>query len=143
MTAKEYLSQGFHVNKDINEKVLELESLDSEICRCTQSFSDTPPIEHNDNKTEIELADYIDKHKELVDIINAETDELLGIQIDTRKRILKLCIPRHRLILMKRYWRFLKWEKIQEEMGYLESKSVHRVHNEAVKEFIKIHGNSF
>lgn len=52
MTAKEYLSQGFHVNKDINEKVLELESLDSEICRCTQSFSDTPPIEHNDNKTE-------------------------------------------------------------------------------------------
>ena len=38
MTAKEYLSQGFYLDKEINEKILEIEKLVSDMCRCTQQF---------------------------------------------------------------------------------------------------------
>ena len=44
---------------------------------------------------------------------------------------------------MKRYIRFKKWEQIQEELGYKELKSVYNVHNKALSEFIRIHGNIF
>ena len=81
-----------------------------------------PPSEHNDNNTEQKLTEYIDKRNKLENEINDEIDILADIQADIRKRILKLDTPKYRLVLMKRYWRFLKWEKIQDEMGYKELK---------------------
>lgn len=143
MTAKEYLSQGFYLDKEINEKILEIEKLVSDMCRCTQQFSDMPPDEHNDNSAELKMANYIDKHNELENEINDEIDQLDRIKSEIRKRILKVKNPKCRLVLLKRYWRFLKWEQIQEEMGYEETSSVHKLHRKAIREFIKINGNYF
>lgn len=143
MNAKEYLSRGFYLDKEINEKILEIEKLISDTCRCTQRFSDTPPSEYNDNSIEQKIADYIDKRNELENEINAEIDKLDKIKSEIRKRILKVKNPKCQLVLLKRYWRFLKWEQIQEEMEYMELKSVYNVHTKAIKEFIKIHGNCF
>ena len=114
MIAKEYLSQGFYIDKEINEKILEAERLESDMCRCTQRFSGVPPSGTNDNNAENKMAEYIDKHNKLKDEINAEIDKLIDIRNDIRKRILKLDTPKYRLVLMKRYWRFLKWEQIQD-----------------------------
>lgn len=143
LTAKEYLSQGFYLDKEINEKILEIEKLISDMCGCTQLFTDMPPSEHNDNSTEQKMANYIDKHNELENEINSEIDKLDKVKSEIRKRILKVKNSKCRLVLLKRYWRFLKWEQIQEEMEYQELKSVYRVHTKAIKEFIKIHGNNF
>ena len=139
MTAREYLKQSFYINKEIDENILQLEKLDSDICRCTQIITDMPPGVHNDNNAEIKLASYIDKHDELTQKINEETDKLF----ETKKEIRLKIYPKYRLVLMKRYIRFKKWEQIQEELGYKELKSVYNVHNKALSEFIRIHGNIF
>lgn len=143
MNAKEYLSQGFYLDKEINEKIFEIEKLMSDMCRCTQQFSDMPPGEHNDNSTELKMANYIDKHNKLENEINDEIDQLDKIKSEIRKSILKVKNPKCRLVLMKRYWRFLKWEQIQKEMEYEDLRSVYKVHTRAIKEFIKINGNYF
>lgn len=143
MTAREYLKQSFYINKEIDENILQLEELDSDICRCTQIITDMPPGVHNDNNAEIKLASYIDKHDELTQKINEETDKLFETKKEIRLKIYQIKNPKYRLVLMKRYIRFKKWEQIQEELGYKELKSVYNVHNKALSEFIRIHGNIF
>ena len=143
MTAKEYLERAFYINDEIDENILQLEKLDSDICRCTQIFTDMPPGVHNDNNAEIKLAAYIDKHDELTQKINEETDKLFETKKEIRLKIYQIKNPKYRLVLMKWYIRFKKWEQIQEELGYKELKSVYNVHNKALSEFIRIHGNIF
>lgn len=143
MTAREYLKQSFYINKEIDENILQLEELDSDICRCTQIFTDMPPGVHNDNNAEIKLAAYIDKHDELTQKINEETDKLFETKKEIRLKIYQIKNQKYRLVLMKRYIRFKKWEQIQEELGYEELSSVHKVHRKSLVEFIKIHGNNF
>lgn len=143
MTAREYLKQSFYINKEIDENILQLEELDSDICRCTQVFTDMPSGVHNDNSAEIKLAAYIDKHEELTQKINEETDKLVETKKEIRLKIYQIKNPKYRLVLMKRYIRFKKWEQIQEELGYKELSSVHKAHRKSLVEFIKIHGNNF
>ena len=143
MTAREYLKQSFYINKEIDENILQLEELDSDICRCTQIITDMPPGVHNDNSAEIKLAAYIDKHEELTQKINEETDKLVETKKEIRLKIYQIKNPKYRLVLMKRYIRFKKWEQIQEELGYKELSSVHKAHRKSLVEFIKIHGNNF
>lgn len=92
---------------------------------------------------EIKLAAYIDKHDELTQKINEETDKLFETKKEIRLKIYQIKNPKYRLVLMKWYIRFKKWEQIQEELGYKELKSVYNVHNKALSEFIRIHGNIF
>nr|DAY01422.1 MAG TPA: Protein of unknown function (DUF1492) [Caudoviricetes sp.] len=143
MTAVEYLKQSFYINKEIDENIMQLEEIDSDICRCTQVFTDMPPGTHNENNVEIKLAAYLDKRVELTQKINEETDKLFDIKNEIRLRIYRIKNPKYRLILMKRYIRFKKWEQIQEELGYKELKSVYNVHKKAMGEFIKLYGNNF
>ena len=143
MTAKEYLNQAFHIDKQINEYCLELEALDSDVCRCTQAFSDMPPGEHNGNKVEVGLVNYIDKCEDLRQKINEESDLLADTKKDIRSKIYQIKDPKFRLVLAKRYILFKKWECIQVEMKYQDLRSVYKVHNKALMEFIKIHGNNF
>lgn len=143
MNAKEYLCQVFYLNREIDENLLEIEELESKISKCSQTFSNIPQSEHNGNSTEIKLTDYIDERQKLENEINDEIDRLDKIKSEIRKRILKIRIPKYRLVLLKRYCRFLKWEQIQEEMGYEDVKSATRIHRKAIEEFIKIHGNIF
>lgn len=72
-----------------------------------------------------------------------EIDQLDRIKLKYASVFSKVKNPKCRLVLLKRYWRFLKWEQIQEEMGYMELKSVYNVHKKALSEFIKINGNYF
>ena len=141
MTAKAYLSQGLYLDDCINENILELESIKSDICRCTPGYKDIPSM-HNVS-TDIKLSTYIDKHNCLRELIDNETDLLVSHKADIRKKIMQISNPKLRLVLLKRYFRLLKWEQIQVEMRYKELKSVYRVHDKALEEFIKIHGNNF
>lgn len=143
MTAKEYLNQAFYIDKQINENCLELESLDSDVCRCTQKFSDMPSCENNSNRIEIGLANYIDKCEDLRQKINESSDLLADTKKDIRSKIYQIKSPKFRLVLAKRYILFKKWERIQDEMKYQDLRSVYKLHNKALIEFIKIHGNNF
>ena len=73
-----------------------------------------PPGVHNDNNAEIKLASYIDKHDELTQKINEETDKLFETKKEIRLKIYQIKNPKYRLVLMKRYIRFKKWEQIQD-----------------------------
>ena len=93
MTAREYLKQSFYINKEIDENILQLEELDSDICRCTQIFTDMPPGVHNDNNAEIKLAAYIDKHDELT---QKDVAKMMGISQSYISRLEKKIIKKLR-----------------------------------------------
>lgn len=141
MNAKAYLSQGLYLDDCINENILELESLKSDICRSTPRYKDIPGT-HNAS-TDIKLSTYIDKSNRLKKLIDNETDLLVSHKAEIRGKIMLISNPKLRLVLLKRYFRLLKWKQIQKEMRYEELKSVYRVHDKALEEFIKIHGNNF
>ncbi len=141
MTAKEYLEQGIYINRAIEENILELERIDSEICRCTQVFTGRHIQRGTDNGTERRVIEHINKYDSIIDEVRRETEELSEVKRSIRRRIYGILEPKYRLLLSKRYIRFLKWERIQEELGYKETKSVYRLHKAAVDEFIRVHGN--
>ena len=102
-----------------------------------------PPGEHNGNNVEVGLVNYIDKYEDLRQKINEESDLLADTKKDIRSKIYQIKDPKFRLVLAKRYILFKKWESIQGEMKYQDLRSVYKVHNKALIEFIKIHGNNF
>lgn len=142
MTAREYINQAFFIDKEINENILELEALKSEMCRCTQVFSDIQG-EHNSNSSESRLLAYIDKHNKLQKTINNDIDRLIDIKTDIRNKIMKIPESKYKIVLAKRYILFKKWEKIQEEMGYAETSSIHKLHRKAIGRFERINGKNF
>ena len=143
LTAREYLNQAFDVEQKILDKTLDLCKLNSDILKCTQSYGDDPPKQHNDNSTEIKIHNYIDKCEKIKAEIIEEADALLVLKWEMRKKILQISEPKFQNVLIYRHWHCHKWSKVKAEMGYKDIRSVYRVHDKAVLAFIKKHGNSF
>ncbi len=67
------------------------------------------------------------------------------IKIDIRKKInqLELKYPKSCLLLTDRYILHKSFKEIFEHSKYTEIKSVYNNHDQAIKDFIEIHGNNF
>lgn len=143
LTAREYLNQAFYIDHKILEKNFEILRLQSEISKCTPSYGDNPPQQHNDNSTEIKIHNYIDKCEKIKAEVVEEADALLVLKWEIRKKILQISEPKLQMILNYRYWHYYKWREIQDAMDYKELKSVYRVHNKAIDAFKDKFGNSF
>lgn len=143
LTAREYLTQAFYIDHKILEKNLEILRLQSEISKCTPSYGDNPPQQHNDNSTEIKIHNYIDKCEKIKAEVVEEADALLVLKWEIRKRILQISEPKLQMILNYRYWHYYKWDEIKVKMNYSDVRCVHRAHDRAISAFIKKFGNRF
>ncbi len=130
MKAKEFLSQGVLLHKEIIEKRERIESLRAIAEGIKVTISDMPKCSNrNLRKMEDMLAQAIDLEAGLL-CLNVRLEEVMVEIADVISRIED---SRYRKLLEMRYINFMSWEEIQEKMHYSEPR-VFSLHREAIKE---------
>ena len=132
MTAKEYLSQAFHIDQRISSKLSQVMRLREAATNCTATLTDMP---RPDSPSRQQMADTICKIVDLEREINEDIDRLVDLKAEARRAINAVSDPDQQLILELRYLCYKPWNEIMTELGYSEP-TVYRLHGEALK---KIH----
>ena len=134
MNAKEYLKQAFYLDKRINSKLEQVESLNALATKATSTLSDMPK---SPNRGSSKLEDTIVKIVDLQEEINRDIDKLVDLKAEMVGTIKQIQNKELQVILEKRYLCFETWEKIAVDMNY-EIRHIHRLHNLGLKETSKL-----
>ena len=134
MNAKEYLKQAFYLDKRINSKLEQVESLSALATKATTTLSDMPK---DPNKGISRLGDTIAKIIDLQEEINKDIDKLVDLKAEIVGIIKRIDNKELQVILEKRYLCFETGEKIAVEMTY-DIRHIHRLHNLGLKETSKL-----
>lgn len=134
MTAKEYLSQAYWLDKIINNKLEQASNLREHATRATSRYtaervsgtSDRCPMENA-------MVKLIDLENE----INADIDKLVDLKQEINNIIANVSNNKYRLILEFRYIQGKAWEEIADELGY-NIRWVFRMHGSALVEISKL-----
>ena len=132
MTAKEYLSQAFHIDQRISSKLLQVMWLREAATSCTATLSDMP---RPDSPSRQQMADTICKIVDLEREINEDIDRLVDLKAEARRAINAVSDPDQQLILELRYLCYKPWNEIMTELGYSEP-TIYRLHGEALKKIL-------
>lgn len=129
MNAKEYLKQAFYLDKRINSKLKQVESLNALATKATSTLPDMPK---SLNTGISNLEDTIIKIIDLQEEINRDIDKLVDLKSEIVDVINKIEDKELQVILEKRYLCFETWEKIAVEMNY-SIQHIFRLHSKALK----------
>ncbi|CAC9936763.1 MULTISPECIES: DUF1492 domain-containing protein [Peptoniphilaceae] len=129
MNAKEYLKQAFYLDKRINSKLEQVESLNALATKATSTLSDMPK---SPNRGSSKLEDTIVKIIDLQEEINRDIDKLVDLKKEIVRTIKKIEDKELQVVLEKRYLCFESWEKIAVEMNY-SIQHIFRLHSKALK----------
>lgn len=129
MTAKEYLSQAFHIDQRISSKLSQVMRLREAATNCTATLTDMP---RPDSPSRQQMADTICKIVDLEREINEDIDRLVDLKAEARRAINAVSDPDQQLILELRYLCYKSWEEIAEEIGYSET-WIHKLHGRALQ----------
>jgi DNA-directed RNA polymerase specialized sigma subunit len=126
---KEYLSQAFHIDKQLKSKLEQLSVLRELATTTTQPLSDMPGSPNrNTDRMEKAIIKIMDMEKE----ISEEVDVLLDLKNQIAQCIKKVEDIDCQLILEFRYLCFMSWEDIAAEMNFT-VRNVHILHGKALK----------
>ena len=114
MTAKEYLSQAYRLDKRIDSKIEQLKSLNFLATKCTSTLSDMPKSQSISNSR---LEDTVVKIVDLQEEINRDIDSLVDLKRDIVRTIKSVQNPEYQIILELRYLCFKTWEEIAVQMN--------------------------
>ncbi len=114
MTAKEYLSQAYRLDKRIDSKIEQLKSLNLLATNCTSTLSDMPKSQSISNSR---LEDTVVKIVDLQEEINRDIDSLVDLKRDIVRTIKSVQNPEYQIILELRYLCFKTWEEIAVQMN--------------------------
>ena len=120
MTAKEYLSQAYRLDKRIDSKIEQLKSLNLLATKCTSTLSDMPKSQSISNSR---LEDTVVKIVDLQEEINRDIDSLVDLKRDIVRTIKSVQNPEYQIILELRYLCF-KVFKDAETKDLLEANNV-------------------
>ena len=134
MNAKEYLKQAFYLDKRINSKLEQVESLNALATKATSTLSDMPK---SPSRGTSKLEDTIVKIVDLQEEINRDIDKLVDLKAEMVGTIKQIQNKELQVILEKRYLCFETWEKIAVDMNY-DIRHIHRLHNLWLKETSKL-----
>ena len=129
MNAKEYLKQAFYLDKRINSKLEQVESLNALATKATSTLSDMPK---SPSRGTSKLEDTIVKIVDLQEEINRDIDKLVDLKAEMVGTIKQIQNKELQVILEKRYLCFETWEKIAVEMNY-SIQHIFRLHSKALK----------
>ena len=115
MTAKEYLSQAYRLNKLANTKMEQIENLRALSEKVTASYGGEQ-VSHSRNVTSLE--DTIVRIVAAQGDLNRQLNEIVRLQVQISSLIDKVQNVNYSEILTKRYLRFMPWNRIASEMGY-------------------------
>ena len=134
MTAREYLSQAFHIDQRINSKLSQVMRLRETATNCTATLSDMPRPDSPNTICKI-----VDLERE----INEDIDRLVDLKAEARRVINAVSDPDQQLILELRYLCYKPWNEIMTELGYSEP-TIYRLHGEALKKIcVPVKNDSF
>lgn len=126
---KEYLSQAFHIDKQLKSKLEQLSVLRELATTTTQPLSDMPGSPNrNIDRMEKAIIKIMDMEKE----ISEEVDALLDLKNEIAQCIKKVEDIDCQLILEFRYLCFMSWEDIAAEMNFT-VRNIHILHGKALK----------
>lgn len=126
---KEYLSQAFHIDKQLKSKLEQLSVLRELATTTTQPLSDMPGSPNrNIDRMEKAIIKIMDMEKE----ISEEVDALLDLKNEIAQCIKKVEDIDCQLILEFRYLCFMSWEQIAAEMNFT-VRNIHILHGKALK----------
>lgn len=115
MNAKEYLKQAFYLDKRINSKLEQVESLNTLATKATSTLSDMPK---SPSRGTSRLEETIVKIIDLQEEINRDIDKLVDLKREIANSIFALKDKEEQTVLEKRYLCFESWEKIAVDMDY-------------------------
>lgn len=128
MKAKEYLQQAFHLDKRINSKLEQLESLNALATKASSTLSDMPK---SPNRGTSRLEDTIVKIIDLQEEINRDIDRLVDLKREIVEIIKQVENKELQALLEKRYLCFETWEEIAVDMNY-SIQHIFRLHSKAL-----------
>lgn len=129
MTAKEYLSQAFYMNRQIKAKERRLEWLREIAPGPSMRFSQEEKSKGDPRSSLVEEAAL--KVVELEEEIASDILDLVRVMKEIASTISRVDSMECRTILEMRYLSFMEWDEIISRMGYSRS-YVFRLHGEAL-----------
>ena len=131
MTAKEYLSQAYWLDRRIDSKLEQLSALRDTTTKATAVMNDTP-VSHTRNV--FSLQDTIAKIVDMESELDRDIDTLVDLKRDLMKQIKDVKNPEHQTLLELRYLCFKSWDYIADAMGY-GINNVFKMHAKALRSF--------
>lgn len=127
MTTKEYLSQAYRLDDEINAKIESLERLKSIAEKMTSVNSGMPHGSSDPHSKEDVLIKIADMDAE----ITADIDRLVDLKREITRTINSVEDQTYRILLYKRYINHERWEEIAVDMGYY-LRHIHELHGKAL-----------
>ena len=115
MNAKDYLSQAFCIEMQVQSKLEQIEALRSLACRVTAPMG-AEPVSHTRNVTSMQ--DTVERILEAEEELNRRIDDLVATKLEIARTIDRVEDVTLRLILEKRYLAFLSWGQIGMDLHY-------------------------
>ena len=128
MNAKEYLSQAYRLDIQINNKLAIMDSLHSLATNATTTYGLVPPS--GTRKVDM-LGDTLAKIVDMDIEINKEIDRLVDLKKEILETINKVENCDERVLLELRYLCFKTWEEIAVKLGY-NVRHLYRIHRDAL-----------
>ena len=132
MTAKEYLEQARYLDKMIDSKFMEAESLRSLATKVTVTYSDTPhtttPDNHRLEKILTSIADFENE-------IDEDIDRFVTLKKEIKDVIGEVKSVKFRTLLEMRYLSQMTWEQIAVKLGY-DSRYIRKMHGWALQKIV-------
>ena len=134
MTAKEFLSQAYRIDLQINSKLEQVRSLRALATKATATLSHSP-MSASPNTHRME--DTITKMLDLENEISADIDKLVETKRTIMATLQRVPVTEQRTLLELRYICGKTWEEIAAEMFY-SVRNVHILHGMALREVGKL-----
>lgn len=128
MTAKEFLSQTFTIDRRISSKLRQIERLNELAAKCTSVWSDMPK---SPNRRQSSMADAVERIIDLQSEIKADIDTLVATNQKIHAVIKAVDNYEYRSLLEYRYLCRMRWDDISNILGY-NIRWVHRLHGKAL-----------
>lgn len=132
MTAKEYLSQAYRIDRRIDAKIEQVASLRNLATKATSTLSDSAP---SGSRNIHRMEDVIVKIIDFENDINAEIDSLVDLKREITSVIKAVPNLEYQTLLELRYLCFKSWEDIADEMNY-SIQHIYRIREKAFKEVV-------
>lgn len=129
MTAKEYLSQAWKIDRMVNAKLEQVQSLRELATKATSTLSPVPP---NGTRNIHRMEDIIAKMIDLEAEINSDIDRLVDKKREIMHVIRNIENPDYQTLLEYRYLCFMSWGEIATDMHYNKG-YIFELHNRALE----------
>lgn len=129
MTAKEYLSQTFHLDHRIDSKIDQIASLNALATKCTSAITGMP---HNPSSSQSTMEDAVCKIVDLQELLKKDLSALVDLKREIMGVIDSIENDEYKTLLEKRYLCFQTFEEIAVELQY-SIEHIFRLHRKALE----------